>query len=182
MGRGRDGRRPGRARGRRGRGPRPGPTGRTVWWRSMGWSAESMITSELAGIGEMSLLPLGVTRSERRKRNRGEICGAGRAYCRAVTELAERTDRAGLGARCRADRGADGRRDLDRLGDPGLPWPAGRVDEEPDRREDVDAAELPRRSRGAPDGLADASRLAGVGRRSRTTAIGRSSRSSARTS
>ena len=58
--------------------------------------------------------------------------------------------------RRRAGGGADRCGDLHRLGDPRLPRPAGRVDEEPGRREDVDAAELPRRSRGSPDGLADA--------------------------
>src|SRR6266851_2272702 len=69
-----------------------------------------------------------------------------------------------LGARCETHRGAHRRRHLDGLGDPGLPRPAGRVDQESGGREDVEHSLLPRRCRGAQSLVAEPareSRLAG---------------------
>ena len=124
-----------------------------------------MITSELAGIRRMSLLPLGVTRSERRKRNRREICGAGRAYCRAVTELAERTDRARVWVR-------DAERIVVLTGagistDSGIPdfrGPQGVWTKNPTAEKTSTLQNYLADPDGAPDGLADAPGFAGVGR------------------
>ena len=66
-------------------------------------------------------------------------------------------------------------RHLDGLGHPRLPRPAGRVDEEPGGREDVDDPALPRRPGRAPAGVAEPAGDRRRGRPSRTPATSPSS-------